>query len=75
MSASAAVVTQIAAGNTFVCARTDTGDVYCWGRNANGQLGQGHTNDIGNEPNEMGSNLSAVDLGAGLVASSVKAGV
>lgn len=42
-------VLDIAAGGRHVCAVVGTdagsGDVYCWGDNLNGQLGQGYTND------------------------------
>lgn len=32
-------VTLIAAGDRFTCAATDTNQIYCWGRNTYGQLG------------------------------------
>jgi len=32
-------VIDLAAGESFNCALNNLGDVYCWGRNANGQLG------------------------------------
>eukprot|EP01083_Nonionella_stella_P302204 1040997_1 len=35
----------------------------CWGFNKYGQLGQEHTADIGDGPNEMGSNLPNIDTG------------
>jgi alpha-tubulin suppressor-like RCC1 family protein len=34
-------VTQLAAGDSFTCALLATGSVRCWGRNDNGQLGDG----------------------------------
>ncbi|MBT8492136.1 MAG: hypothetical protein KJO07_03670, partial [Deltaproteobacteria bacterium] len=34
---------QIAAGDEHNCARLSTGEVYCWGRNSYGQLGDGTT--------------------------------
>ena len=40
----------------------ENGTVKAWGRNNKGQLGQGHTNNIGDGSNEMGDNLSAIDL-------------
>jgi alpha-tubulin suppressor-like RCC1 family protein len=36
-------VVQVAAGFNFSCARTAGGRVFCWGANANGQLGDGTT--------------------------------
>eukprot|EP01083_Nonionella_stella_P271972 922040_1 len=36
----------------------------CFGRNNYGQLGQGDTNQRGDEPNEMGDNLPEIDLGS-----------
>jgi len=44
------------------------------GLNENGQLGIGSTNNIGDEPNEMGKNLSFVDFGTDLKAKSLAAG-
>jgi alpha-tubulin suppressor-like RCC1 family protein len=40
---------QIAAGRNHTCALLDTGKVRCWGGNARGQLGYGHTRDIGDD--------------------------
>lgn len=36
-------IAQVTAGQVQSCARTTAGAVYCWGRNANGELGQGTT--------------------------------
>lgn len=38
-----APATQISAGNGHTCARLSTGAIWCWGRNAGGQLGNGST--------------------------------
>ena len=40
---------QITAGRNHTCALLDTGKVRCWGGNAHGQLGYGHTRDIGDD--------------------------
>ena len=36
-------VAQVVAGGQFTCARTVGGDVWCWGSNTQGQLGNGST--------------------------------
>ena len=58
----------IAAGLGHTCVIVDADSVMCWGVNTNGQLGLGSsTNSIGGGPNEMGNNLTAVDLGTVVV--------
>ena len=37
----------IASGNSHSCALFESGQVKCWGRNSNGQLGLGHSTNIG----------------------------
>jgi cysteine-rich repeat protein len=41
------------AGDDHICVVLATGGTRCWGYNENGQLGLGHTNHIGDQPNEM----------------------
>lgn len=36
---------ELSAGSQFVCGRTTTGDLYCWGRNVAGNLGDGTSTD------------------------------
>ncbi|MBJ80267.1 MAG: hypothetical protein CMH60_03020 [Myxococcales bacterium] len=50
------------------------GGVKCWGNNGYGQLGQGLSANIGDDPDEIGENLPAINLGTGVVAADVIAG-
>ena len=43
------------------CSISDDREVYCWGNNARGQLGQGNTDAIGDSAGEM-SGLNPVDI-------------
>ena len=54
-------VIQIETGKFHTCAVYDNGDLRCWGRNNVGQLGYGHTDDMGLE--EVPADLDPVDLG------------
>lgn len=69
------LATAIVAGLDHNCALLDDGAVKCWGWNGWGQLGQGDTNDRGDEANEMGDELAPIDLGSGRKAIAVTAGV
>ncbi len=66
--------TAISAGSLHTCAVLDDGTVKCWGYNASGQLGQGSTADVGDQPGEMAA-LAPVDLGAGRTAVTISAGL
>jgi alpha-tubulin suppressor-like RCC1 family protein len=62
---------QLALGYYHTCALLDTGSVRCWGRNSSGQLGLGHTTDIGdNEPASAGGVVAlggeATQISAGI---------
>lgn len=56
-----AKVTQIAVGGQHTCALLRNGAVRCWGKNDEGQLGYGHTHDVGD--NERPSLMGNVKLG------------
>ena len=64
----------LTAGALHTCALLDNDTVKCWGSGSQGKLGQGTSNPIGDEPNEMGDNLAAIDLGKGRTAKTVAAG-
>ena len=44
---------EITAGSTHTCVRLNDGTVRCWGLGGDGCLGNGHNEDIGDEPGEM----------------------
>jgi hypothetical protein len=65
---------KFAGGEQFNCVLFVQGNIRCWGRNDRGQLGLGHTNNIGDGPNEMGANLASVNLGTGRTATDLTCG-
>ena len=50
-------ISQLVTGAFHPCVLFDTGAVACWGDNQYGQLGIGTTDERGDEPSEIGSNL------------------
>lgn len=44
---------QLSVGGDHTCVLLDTGGVRCWGGNSNGQLGYGHTDDLGAGSGDM----------------------
>ena len=67
-------VKSVSLGNSHACAILDNGRLKCWGRNDDGRLGLGDTNNRGDEPGEMGDNLPYVRLGKGLTVQMVSLG-
>eukprot|EP01084_Bolivina_argentea_P114150 203287_1 len=56
-------IMQVTAGVSHTCIWTNTGKVKCFGSGYIGKLGYGNTDNKGDAPNTMGSNLPFIDLG------------
>jgi cysteine-rich repeat protein len=54
-------VVQLAAGGAHTCALLEHGKVRCWGSNGDGQLGYGHTSQLGDS--EVPASAGDVDVG------------
>lgn len=61
-------------GLDFSCAMLDNGSVKCWGNNQRAQLGKDNSIHLGDNANEMGDNLTAINIGAGRTATDISAG-
>lgn len=55
------VTVALAAGDRHTCALSGSGRVRCWGSNESGQLGLGHTQDVGDD--ELPFEAEEVDVG------------
>ena len=64
----------IVCGQYHTCAILSDNTLKCWGYNSAGQLGQGHTNHLGDGAGEMGTSLLAINLGTGKTAKKVSMG-
>jgi alpha-tubulin suppressor-like RCC1 family protein len=62
----AGVITQLGVHYSGGCVLFDNGDLKCWGLNSQGELGQGTTESIGDEPGEMPPVVT--NYGAGTIA-------
>ena len=65
---------RLTVGESTACAIGTSGALRCWGHNDEGRLGLGDTLTRGDQPNEMGANLPAIDLGTGRTATAATAG-
>jgi len=65
----------ISSGASHTCVVLDNAGPKCWGDGANGRLGAGSQNDLGDQPGELGDALSAISLGTGRSVRAVVAGV
>ncbi|MCC7535702.1 MAG: hypothetical protein IT379_05790 [Deltaproteobacteria bacterium] len=59
-------VVEVAAGTDHTCARNDAGEVYCWGRNDRGSVGDGSTSTVVFSPVLVSLPSRATAVGAGL---------
>lgn len=67
------VPVQISAGGEHVCAVMQSGELHCWGRNDQGQIGLPGYPAVGDD--ELPGTVVAVDLGGGVMAQQVATGV
>jgi hypothetical protein len=62
----------VSAGAGHTCAILDNGSVRCWGYGANGRLGYGNPESVGDD--ETPGSIAAVDLGPGRTATAITVG-
>ena len=71
-------VSKLGVGNSHTCVILDNASMTCWGDNGQGQLGiesnAGNKANIGDQANEMGTNLLITNLGTGRTSTAVNAG-
>jgi cysteine-rich repeat protein len=58
-------VMQVSAGEFFTCVIGDAGQVRCWGANTSGELGYGHTQNLGDD--EPVALIGDVDVGGPVI--------
>ena len=58
---------QLSLGSQHTCSILDDYTLKCWGSNANGQIGYGAIDTLGDAPNEMGDYLPIVQIGSNLL--------
>jgi alpha-tubulin suppressor-like RCC1 family protein len=57
---------RLSAGSSHTCAVVESGDVFCWGRNLYGQLGDGTLTQRETTPVQVSGLTGVSELGAGL---------
>eukprot|EP01083_Nonionella_stella_P189080 698456_1 len=68
------IPTQLSAGGSHTCALSSNNTMKCWGKNLDGELGYEDTETRGDDPNEMGDNLTTIDLGRDFIPTQISAG-
>ena len=58
-------MTSLTAGSSHTCGLTEAGAVKCWGKNFDGQIGDGGTTDRRSPVNVVGLTSGAISVGAG----------
>jgi len=58
-------VVQVAVGSSYTCARKGDGGVWCWGKNGNGQFGNGSTTNASTPTPVAALGPTAVEVAAG----------
>eukprot|EP01083_Nonionella_stella_P090322 252349_1 len=61
-------------GKYHACVLSTTNKVKCWGRNTDGELGDGTYGAKGDEPGEMGDALAEIDFGTNFIPAQLAAG-
>ena len=67
-------VDHVSCGNRHTCVLSTNHSIKCFGDGQYGQLGYGNTDNIGDEQNEMGDDLSVINLGIDFIPNSVECG-
>jgi len=67
-------VIAVSAGKSHSCALLSNNTLKCFGNGADGRLGTGSQNNVGDLSDQMGTNLPAINLGTGRTALAVSAG-
>lgn len=73
-SSTGTLLKPLATSYHMTCVVSSAGALKCWGNNAEGQLGQGDTVTRGETANEMGSNLTPINVGSGRTVKSFSMG-
>ncbi len=68
------IIEQLNVSMSSTCVVSTEKNIVCFGRNNKGQCGVGHSDNIGDDADQMGDNLVAVDLGEDFVVKQLDGG-